>query len=361
MQLKSPTPRPWARRIGAATVALLALGTGFAVWSAQPAQPAAKAAPAASTKAEAVDGYHVVFDLRSDGMPPASFEAGGLFGSRFDLKHQDGRGNEIRIGGKIRRAGADRFDVDLVLQRNGAIVSKPRLIVARDEPGAVKIGEAGADGRFQGIELSMRVDDRGTPPRALSMVRTPAPVAAVAPLAPPMPVAAPAPVTPRAPVAAPAPVAPRTPKAAVASPSPPDAPAPPELPEPEQIVRSVRRTADHAEAARAIAVEARAAAERNTGNAEAARADAARAATAAKDAQEAARRAESIAALVDPVTAERVRARAAAMTPAEREAEKQAILGRIEDRRARLRAKAAEIDAGEAARAARPSPAPSAR
>lgn len=40
MQLKLPTPRTWARRVGVVAVALLTLGAGFAAWSAKPARPA---------------------------------------------------------------------------------------------------------------------------------------------------------------------------------------------------------------------------------------------------------------------------------------------------------------------------------
>jgi bla regulator protein BlaR1 len=392
MQLKSPMPRPLARRIGATTVALLALGTGFAVWSAQPTRAPRAAANAATatttaTNAEAADVYHVVFDLKSDDTPAARFEAGGLFGSRFDLKHRDGRGNEILVGGNIRRVGADRFDVALELKRNGAVVAKPRLIVARDEPGAVKIGEEGVDGRFQGIELSMRVDDRGTPAHIQNMVNAPAPVAAVAPAAapaPPAPVAKPAPVarpsvpTPvaavapaavpalPAPVAAPAPVAPRAPKSPVAPPSPPDAPAPPLTVRPAERAQLAARYAGQAEKARSEAVEAQAAASRHAAQPnpdfEAGRAtarEAARAAAAAKEAQQAARAAEAVAFTVDPETAERARARYATMSPQEIEAELEAARQRIEKRRGELRAMAAEQAAREAARA--PTPAPTAR
>lgn len=291
MQLKSPMPRPWARRIGAITVALLALGTGFAVWSAQPARSVSRAAadPAAAAKADEIDVYHVVFDIKTDEQPATRIEAGGLFGSPLDLKYRDGRGNEIHVGGHIQRAGADRFDVALELQRNGQMMAKPRLIVDRDEAGAVKIGEEGADGRFQGIELSMRVDDRGTPPHILRMANAATPVAAAEPAAAPTPaaapstrapVAAPAPVAPPsapapvaavapaeppappAPLAAPAAVAPRAPKASVAPPpSPPDAPAPPLTARPSERAQAAARYAGQAGRARAEAVAAHAARE----------------------------------------------------------------------------------------------------
>lgn len=386
MQLTSPMPRPWARRIGATTVALLALGTGFAVWSAQPARaPKAEANLAiAGSHADAVDVYHVVFDLKSDEQPPTRIEAGGLFGSPLDLKYRDGRGNEILVGGNIRRAGADRFDVALELKRNGAVVAKPRLIVARDEPGAVKIGEEGVDGRFQGIALSMRVDDRGTPPHILNMVNAPKammplPVAAVAPLAISPP---PSPPSPPSPPAAPDAVPPPPPVAPVArparvpsspSPAPPAPPAPPSPPDPpsassatrspERAQQAVRFHAEQAEKARAEAVAAQTAAARHAAQSnpdfEAGRAtarEAARAAAAARDAEVAARAAKAIAFPVDPEAAEREQARFAAMSPEQRMAELEAMQQRIERRRAELRA-AAAARARESEQGTAPTPA----
>ncbi len=234
MQLNTPRPRAMARRLGAATVALLALGSGFAVWSAQPARAVTRAAaPAVASAAAPVatsDDYHIVLDLKTDGQPPARFEAGGRFGSRFDLKHRDGRGNEIRVDGDVRRAGPDRFDVALALQRNGVTVGKPRLIVARDEPGAVKIGEENADGRFEGIELAMRVDDAPPPPPP-----------------PPAPPAPPAPPSPQDAIAPPAPAAPPSPPAHAAPPAPP-APLSPRA----MSAADRARTAQAAAAARAV-------------------------------------------------------------------------------------------------------------
>ena len=389
MQLKSPMPRPWARRIGAITVALLALGTGFAVWSAQPARSVSRAAadPAAAAKADEIDVYHVVFDIKTDEQPAARIEAGGLFGSPLDLKYRDGRGNEIHVGGHIQRAGADRFDVALELQRNGQMMAKPRLVVARDEQGSVRVGEESAHGRFEGIALSMRVDDRGTPPHILRMANAAAPVAAVAPAAAPTPrapVAAPAPVAlpsvpapaaavaPAAapalpaPVDSPAPLSPRAPKASVAPPSPPDAPAPPLTARPSERAQAAARYAGQAEQARAEAIAAQAAAARHAAQPnpdfEAGRAaarEAARAAAAAKDAQQAAHAAEAVVFPIDPDAAERARARYATMSPQEIEAELEATRQRIEMRRGQLRAMAAEQAAREAARA--PTPAPTAQ
>lgn len=347
MQLKTPAPRAWARRLGVAAVATLTLGAGVAVWSAQPARAVTRAAVpvAASAAAPAATGehYHIVLDLRTDGQPPARFEAGGRFGSRFDLKHRDGRGNEIRVDGNVRRAGPDRFDVALVLQRNGVSVGKPRLIVARDAPGAVKIGEEGADGRFEGIELAMRVDDTPPPP-------------------PPAPPAPPAPPSPQDAIAPPAPPAPPSPPAHAAPPAPPAPPTPRAMSAADRAraVQAVRAHADKAEVARVAAEAARADAARNAGDAEMARADAARAMAAAKAAQAAARSAEALAVRVDPVSAEQSRARIAAMTSEERRAELAAIREHIAYRRDELRARAAarDVAAPTAAPAADATPEP---
>jgi bla regulator protein blaR1 len=46
MQLKSPMPRTWVRRCGVSSVALLTMGAGFAVWSAQPVRSPSAPIPA---------------------------------------------------------------------------------------------------------------------------------------------------------------------------------------------------------------------------------------------------------------------------------------------------------------------------
>ena len=63
MQLKSPMPRPWVRRAGIATVAVLMSGAGFAVWSAQPvryvspASEGVQSALAAEAQAPLAEGF----------------------------------------------------------------------------------------------------------------------------------------------------------------------------------------------------------------------------------------------------------------------------------------------------------------
>lgn len=315
MQLKSPMPRPWARRIGAITVALLALGTGFAVWSAQPVQPAQPLQPAATSAAAAsaasvqkYDLYSIVFDIKTDDQPPTRIDAGGPFGSPLEIKYRDGRSNEVFIGGQVRRQGADRFDVALVLKRNGKSVGEPRLLLARDKPGTVRVGKEGADGRFDGIELSMRVDDRGTPPHLLKMLNA-LPATAAALPTPPSPLAAaapPAPPSPQSRVAPPAPPAPPSPTSSFAPPAPQAPQSPPDPPAPLE-------SAERARAAEARAAEAAAIA---TSEEPAAARQAARAQARALHAASEARRAQAAAHAAEARAAEAVALAAARAAPA---------------------------------------------
>lgn len=319
MQLVTPPPRPWVRRFGAALVATLLLGAGFAVWSAQPARSAsAVAGPVGDGR-----DYHIAMELKTDGLPPAHLEAGGRYGTRFDLKHRNGRGGHFRIEGSVRKAGHDRFDVALVLTRNDVVVARPRLIVARDTPGVVKVGEQQADGRFDGVELAMRVDDRPPPPP---------------PPPPPAPPASPAPPSPPAPPA-------------LAEPAPPAPPPPP--PPPKRIKADAVDPAEAAEAADAVAAvraERAARAQRQASQAQAVAAEEqARAGAEQREAQQRASQAQRVA------SAEQARA---ASEQAARSAEMAAIRENIQARRDALRAMAAaRVTAAPAAEA---SPAPAA-
>lgn len=304
MHLVTPPPRPRVRRFGAALVATLLFGAGFAVWSAQPAR---------STSGITGKGgdYHIAMELKTDGLPPAHLEAGGRYGTKFDLKHRNGRGGHFRIEGSVRKAGQDRFDVALVLSRNDVVVSRPRLIVARDTPGVVKVGEQQADGRFDGIELAMRVDDQPPPP-------------------PPPPPAPPA------------------------SPAPPSPPAPPVLAAPALPPPPPRRVkADAVDAAAAVQAEQAARAQRRASQVQAVAAEAqARAAAEQRQAKQDQQRASQAQAVAAEDQARAARAQAA------NSAEMAEIRGRIAARRDELRAMAAARAA--AVPAAEPAPAPAA-
>lgn len=307
MHLVTPPPRPRVRRFGAALVATLLFGAGFAVWSAQPAR---------STSGITGKGrdYHIAMELKTDGLPPAHLEAGGRYGTKFDLKHQNGRGGHFRIEGSVRKAGQDRFDVALVLSRNDVVVSRPRLIVARDTPGVVKVGEQKADGHFDGIELAMRVDDQPPPP----------------PPPPPAPPASPAPPSPPAPPALAAP-----------------APPPPPLP---RVKADAVDAADAAAAATAVQAEQAARAQRRASQVQAVAAEAqARAVAEQRQAKQDQQRASQAQAGAAEDQARAARAQAA------NSAEMAEIRGRIAARRDELRAMAAARAA--AVPAAEPAPA----
>ncbi len=358
MQLKSPMPRAWVRRVGIAAVATLALGTGFVVWSAQPGKIVVR------TATTAVDGADMLADIRAR-IDDGALSPSGLrpirFGDRIEYTYRDA-GKELRLLATVRPAGKGQFDIQASLERDGKIVATPRLITEDGEPAIVRVGEDTAAGGFRGVEVMMHLTSKTAPP-APPVPPAPPATPLLAPPAPPEGGAVPAALS-TAPLPAPAPPTPRIQAApgATPPPPPPEAPARPTPPAMDHAL--VRRTAHaqalKAEAARASALEARAAAVSNAGNAEAVRADAARAAVAAKEAHAAAHAAESLAMLVDPVTAERVRARGAAMTPEQRAVEMALIRERITQHRNELRARAAahEATAPKASPAAETAPTP---
>jgi beta-lactamase regulating signal transducer with metallopeptidase domain len=369
MQLKSPMPRAWVRRVGIAAVATLTLGTGFVVWSAQPGTVVATmtTASTATSAATTTAGAYVLADIRAridDGPLSPSGTRRIRLGDRMEYVYRDAD-KELRLLTTVRPAGPGRFDIQASLERDGKVVASPRLITEDGKPAVFRVGEDTAADGFRGVEVTMQLISDASPP---------------APPAPPDAKEMPAPPAPPDVKNVPAPPAPPPASSSTRvmplppSPVPPTPPAPPKPPAPPAIsasdraraVQTVRAQADKAEVARAAAVAARADVVSNADNAEAARADAARAVAAAKEAQEAARVAESVAALVDPVTAERKRARFDAMTSEQRKAELAAMRERIEHRRSELRAMAAARDAAApkaapaAAADATPAPAPTA-
>lgn len=366
MQLKSPMPRAWVRRVGIAAVATLALGTGFVVWSAQPDNVVVRTAATTVADADMLSD-DMFMDIRAK-IDDGALSPSGLrpirFGDRIEYTYRDA-GKDVRLLATVRPAGQGRFDIQASLERDGKVVATPRLITEDGEQAVVRVGEDAAAGGFRGVEVTMYLTSNTAPPPPPVPPAPPAtpPPAPPAPPAPPESSAVPvAPALLTAPLPAPAPPTPRIRAAPGATPPPAQAPAPPTPPAMDHAL--VRRTAHaqalKAEAARASALEARAAAVSNADNAEAVRADAARAAVAAKEAQAAAHAAESLAMLVDPVTAERVRARGAAMTPEQRAVEIALIRERITQHRNELRARAAahEVMTPKALPAAETAPTP---
>lgn len=79
MQLKHEIPRTGLRRLGVALVAVLSLGTGFSVWSAQPAANASTPQPAPAT---------AITDPGNDGLY-ITFQLGGIMDGHPDLSPQE--------------------------------------------------------------------------------------------------------------------------------------------------------------------------------------------------------------------------------------------------------------------------------
>lgn len=216
MQLKSPMPRAWVRRIGIAAVAALALGTGFVVWSAQPGQVVIR------TATTAIDDADMLADIRAK-IDDGALSPSGLrpirFGDRIEYTYRDA-GKELRLLATVRPAGEGRFDIQASLERDGKVVATPRLITGDGEPAVVRVGEDIAAGGFRGVEVTMHLTSNTAPPAS--------PASPPAPPPPPAPPAPPAPIehgTLPAPAAAPAPP-PAPPVAPVRTRSAPSAPSP---------------------------------------------------------------------------------------------------------------------------------------
>lgn len=215
MQLKSPMPRAWVRRVGIAAVATLALGTGFVVWSAQPDNVVVRTA--ATTVADA----DMLMDIRAK-IDDGALSPSGLrpirFGDRIEYAYRDA-GKDVRLLATVRSAGQGRFDIQASLERDGKVVATPRLITRDGEPAVVRVGEEGAAGGFRGVEVTMFLTSNTAPPMP--------PAAPEPPPAPPAPPAPPPPPAPRVKHAGSDAVAPSPPRVpAVAAPVPPPVPRP---------------------------------------------------------------------------------------------------------------------------------------
>ncbi len=218
MQLKSPMPRAWVRRAGIAAVAVLALGTGFVVWSAQPGRVVVK------TATTAVDDADMMADIRAR-IDDGALSPSGLrpirFGDRIEYTYRDA-GEALRLLATVRPAGKGRFDIQASLERDGKVVASPRLIADDGKPAVVRVGEDNAAGVFRGVEVTMLLTSNTAPPMPPAPPEPPpAPPAPPAPPPPPVPqvkhagsgATAPSPPT----IAAPAPPMPPVPRSAPAA------------------------------------------------------------------------------------------------------------------------------------------------
>jgi bla regulator protein blaR1 len=196
MQLRSPMPRPSVRRVGIATVAMLMCGAGFAVWSAQPAR----------TVLPSGADFNADIHMRIDGGDTESFAIANDFGKPFSFAQPDGNGGRIDVDATVREAGVSRYDIAMVLKQNGRELARPRLIVARGEAAAVRVGDDIRGSGFKGVELAVAIGAEA--PSAKNTWSSS-----------------------RAPPAPPAPPAPSAPMDHAAPPAPPSPPEPPEAPD----------------------------------------------------------------------------------------------------------------------------------
>lgn len=225
MQLKSPMPRAWVRRVGIAAVATLALGTGFVVWSAQPGQVVVRTATTAVDGADMLADDMLV-DIRAK-IDEGALSPSGLrpirFGDRIEYTYRDA-GKELRLLATVQPAGKGRFDIQASLEQDGKIVATPRLITEDGKPAMVRVGEETVANGFRGVEVTMHLTSNTAPPAPPAPPTPPAP-----PPAPPAPPAPGAQQASHAP-AAPLPPLPPVPMDHVAPPAPPAPPAAPLVP-----------------------------------------------------------------------------------------------------------------------------------
>ncbi len=222
MQLKSPMPRAWVRRVGTAAVATLALGTGFVVWSAQPGQVVVRTGTTVVDDADMLaDGMLMDIRVRID---DGALSPSGLrpirFGDRIEYTYRDA-GKELRLLATVRPAAKGRFDIQASLERDGKVVATPRLITEDGKPAVVRVGEQTAAGGLRGVEVTMYLTSNTAPPAPPEP--PPAPPAPLAPLAPPPPPVPPVPPVPDVKhagyaAAAPSPPQPQVPPVAVPAP-----------------------------------------------------------------------------------------------------------------------------------------------
>lgn len=178
--LKQPTPTA-ARWIGGGTLVLvLALGVGFAAWSAQPGREMAAAS------ALSAGMLMMQVEMRIDGGKPQQHTMIGKPGEPFAMRGEHA-GQQWEMHGTASPRGG-MVVLATTLSRDGKLVGSPKLVVREGRKAAIEIGQKNAaSGAFEGIALEMMVTAvaPGVPPPPLPL----APPAAMAP-PPPVPLEA---------------------------------------------------------------------------------------------------------------------------------------------------------------------------
>lgn len=217
--LTRPVPSRARRMGGALLMTALAMGVGFAAWSAQPARTADAPVPQATRtlpkghlmatiEASVGPGQHESFVIANPAGQPFAF----ALGEGADAYHVDAT---------MKPVGGDQIQLDALVTRAGKVVGKLKVVEADGKQTVVQTAEHSGAGAGEGLKLAMTLTARGELP------------VPPAPPAPPMsPSSLPPPPAPPAPPAMagkrdlPAPPAPPAPAANVA-PLPPLPPVPP--------------------------------------------------------------------------------------------------------------------------------------
>lgn len=217
--LKQPVPTVARWLGGSALVLTLAIGVGFAAWSAQPKRElfAASQLPAGKVMAQV--------EMRIDGGKPQQFTMISQAGEPFAMRSEHA-GQQWEVQATASPRGDGMIVVDATLSRDGKVVGSPKLVVRDGAKAAIGIGEKNAgSGAFEGIELQMLLTAAAPPvppaPPAPMSAEVPPTPAGLAPPAPPRVPLLPGKAT--AAVQAVAPVPPPPPplhKAGIASPPP---------------------------------------------------------------------------------------------------------------------------------------------
>lgn len=250
--LTRPVPSRTRRLGGALLMTALALGVGFAAWSAQPARIAET--PLATSTRPLPKG-HLMARIEATGAPgrEESFVIANPAGQPFAISLGEGA-DAFHMDASMKPVGGDRIQLDGVVTQGGKVVGKPKLVVTDGTPAVIQIGEE-FGGAFKGLKLAMTLTAHGelpVPPAPPAPPLPPLPsVGSVAPPAPPALADAPGLPAPPAPLAPPAPTS-------QLAPVPPVPPAPPERVVAKRvIVRDVDQTttAPHAQRQSRVRIE----------------------------------------------------------------------------------------------------------
>lgn len=137
---------------GGVLVALLAVATGAAAWSAQPQRETAAALP---------QGHAMLkFEVRLDGGEPSTFRVLERYGESFGVSG-DEHGSKWSMQGKVSPLANGQLLLEASLRRDGKPIGEPRLTVRDGEPARISIGSVRGSKQaevLEGIDMTVTVN-----------------------------------------------------------------------------------------------------------------------------------------------------------------------------------------------------------